>query len=455
MTVAAGVPVRWAPESGGPRSLFVEAVDAQGVRTRSKFDFHVASPAPAVGYWLAGDDPAFDGTGNGHDLLMTGLDTARAGRTVAGQHAVGFDGVVSSGATTAQVLDTGRAFSVSSWVQLTDDTVDRTAVSQQGSAESAFRLGFDAATHRWEFALAESDAVGAVQEVAQSDTPAAVGVWTHLTGVYDGREVRLYVDGVLQSATASVDGGFDAGGELWIGKALRGSASAEPWHGALVEMNAWNRAITPQEVRGMVDPGTVSEVGQWMFNEGLGRIALDSSPYGRDLRVDLTGGGARWAGSPLGGHSLEFNGTNGVALTGEPVLYTDQSFTVDVWAEVGAVGVPGAVVGQRGAAGVDPFTLRYDGVRWSAEMPDAAVSPATVWQAKADAVAGQWTHLVATYNASARTLTLTVGYQDSPDVVTSVVSSVVGWNSDGVLSVGRSFHGGVDELKVLQTAMAF
>ncbi len=450
MTVAAGTPVRWAPESGGPKTLFVEAVDGEGVSTRSTFQFSVAYPAPNVAVWFNGDDPAFDGTGNGHDLVLTGLDTARAGSTVAGQGAIGFDGVVSAGAATAKVLDTARGFSVSAWVRLTDGTVSRTVVSQEGSAESAFRLGYDASSHKWTFALAESDAADAVQKTAKSGAPAAVGVWTHLTGTYNSsnREVRLYVDGVAQKKAALVGNGFAANGELWIGKALRGSAATEAWRGDVGEVRAWNRAITAPEVREMAQ---AVSVGAWGFNDGNGSIAGDSSPYARDLRL---AGGAKW-GQGAGAGGLELIGGTSSASTSEPVLYTGQSFTVDVWAKLNDTGTARTVVVQRGPSGVDPFTLRYDGAGWSAEMPDAAVNPSKWWRAKGAAAVNKWTHLVATYNASARTLTLTVGYRDSPDTLKSTVGCVAGWNSTGVLSVGRgstgeSFNGNIDELKILQ-----
>ncbi|MGI5505712.1 LamG-like jellyroll fold domain-containing protein [Lentzea sp. CA-135723] len=440
--VAAGVPVRWAPETGGPKMLYVEAFDGAGVSTRTLFEFTVKSPSPQVADWFAGDDPSFDGTGNGHDLALSAVDTARAGRTLGGAGAIGFDGVTSS-ATTGKVLDTTRGLTVSAWVRLGDGAVDRTVVSQQGTVESAFRLGFDAGTQRWTFAVAEKDAAGSAQRTVRSKGLARVGVWTHVAGTYDDAsgEVRLYVDGVVQENVPVVKKGFSADGELWIGKALRGGTAAEAWQGDLMQMLAWNRAITAQEVR-RVAVGI--EVGDWTFNEGNGKTAIDSSPYARDLRLN----GATWAPA-YAGFGLGFGGT-GSASSGEAVLCTDQSFTVDVWARLDAAGPAGTVVTQRGPSGVDPFTLRYDGVRWSAEMPDAAVNPAKVWRAKADAVAGTWTHLVATYDANARTLSLEVGYRDAAEVQKSTVARVSGWNSDGVLTVGQGFVGGVDELEIVQ-----
>ncbi|MET9230584.1 LamG domain-containing protein [Lentzea sp. NPDC003310] len=445
--VAPGTPVRWAPAEAGPKSLYVDAVDSSGAATRSRFDFSVAAPRAQEAQWFAWeDDPASDSSGNGHDLTLTGVDVARAGRTVGGPATVGFDGDVATGATTAKVLDTTQGITVSAWVRLTDGSADRTAVSQQGAVESAFRLGYDADTLRWTFAVAEKDALGSAQRTVRSVARAVPGVWTHLTGTYDdvSGEVRLYVDGVAQENVPVVKKGFAAGGELWIGKALRSGVAAEAWRGELTELVVWNRAVTPREVRELTG---AARVGYWLFNDGGGRFATDSSPYAHDIAT-FTGDVAYGAGH--GGTGLAFGGGTASVRTSEAVLYTDQSFTVDVWAKLDGTGVPGVVVAQRGPSGVDPFTLRYDGAQWSAEMPDASANPTKVWRAKGDAVAGRWTHLVATYDASARTLSLSVGHDDTADVQKSSVARVTGWNSDGVLVVGESFRGGVDELQTLQ-----
>ena len=362
---------------------------------------------------------------------------------------------LANGATTAKVVDTSKGFSVSAWVRLTNDTANRTVVSQQGSATSAFRLGYDSASHKWTFALAENDAANATQKTATSDAPAAAGVWTHLTGTYDSldREVRLYVDGALQRTIAVMASGFNAGGQLWIGKALRNSAAAEAWQGDLAEVRAWNRTITPQESLSMADATQASSVGEWPFNERDGSTAHDTSPYGRDLTLNLAGG-AKWGPAVADASGLELNGTNSSASTSEAVLNTNQSFSVDVWAKLSATGAPRTIMVQHGPSGVDPFALKYDGAQWSAEMPNAAANPSTWWRAKADAVVNKWTHLVAVYDANARTLKLTVGYQDSPDTLKSTRDRRRRLEFHWRLSVGRSsagefFNGNVDELKVL------
>ncbi|MFI6100254.1 FG-GAP-like repeat-containing protein [Lentzea sp. NPDC051213] len=465
-TVKAGDTVRWTPPSAGPKTLFLEAVDRAGLSTRETFRFTVAGAKRNEAEWFAGDDPSFDGTGNGHDLTLTGLDPARAGRTVGGQLSVGFNGTTANGATTAKVVDTSKGFSVSAWVRLTNDTASRTVVSQQGSTTSAFRLGYDSVSHKWTFSLADNDSANAVQKTAISDAPAAQAVWTHLTGTYDdlSRDVRLYVDGTLQLKTEVLEPGkgFNAGGEVWVGKALRNSAAVEPWHGELAEVRAWSRTITQNESLELGDAKlSRRDVGWWKFNDGSGDTAVDSSPFGRDLTLNLAGG-AKWglAGPEnVGGTSLELNGTSSSASTSAAVLNTDQSFSVDVWARVSSTGSPRTVVVQHGSSTVDPFVLKYDGAQWSAEMPNSSTNPTTWWRAKAAATAGTWTHLIAAYDASARTLKLSAGVQDTPVALKSTVTGVVGWNSTGVLSVGRSsagefFNGNIDDLRVWQGVLA-
>jgi concanavalin A-like lectin/glucanase superfamily protein/VCBS repeat protein len=443
--------VDWTPPSSGPKTLYVEAVDRAGLSKRTTYQFGVAALTPSIGRWLFGDDPSMDQTGGGHDLDLVGVDPSRPGRMIGGEFAVGFDGTSSSAGKAAKVIDTSRGFSVSAWVRLTDDTIDRTVVSQQGETTAAFRLGYVATGQKWVFSLADADVPNATQWSALSDAPAAPGVWTHLTGTYDSatRDVRLYVDGALQLERGAVVNGFDAYGQLWIGRGLVDGAATQQWEGDLTDVRAWGRAITPQEIADVVDPELVSRIGEWNFNEGFGRNAHDSTSFARDLTLTPPAG-ASWGGG-RNGSGLHLNGT-GSAESGDPVINTDQSFSVDVWARLADQGSRRTVVVQRGTTGVDTFALVYDGAKWSAEMPTTATNPTAWWRATstADAEVNTWTHLTVSYDASAKTLKLLVG--DAPQ---NTVTGVVGWSSTGQLSVGRStagafWNGDVDELKVYQ-----
>ena len=66
--------------------------------------------------------------------------------------------------------------------------------------------------------------------------------WYHIVGLYDGNEMKLYVDGTLESATKQ-GGDVDQAGEL-----LFGTFGGEKFIGRLDEVIFLNRGITEAEV---------------------------------------------------------------------------------------------------------------------------------------------------------------------------------------------------------------
>ena len=66
--------------------------------------------------------------------------------------------------------------------------------------------------------------------------------WYHIVGLYDGNEMKLYVDGTLESATKQ-GGDVDQAGEL-----LFGTFGGEKFIGRLDEVIFFNRGITEAEV---------------------------------------------------------------------------------------------------------------------------------------------------------------------------------------------------------------
>jgi hypothetical protein len=442
-SLGAPVSVVWAPTRGGPHTLYVEAFDRAGQPARTRYQFTVVSPTPMEARWLADEDQAADVTGGGHDLTLTGVDTNRPGRFRGGLPAVGFDGTGASTATTNKVVDTASGFTVMAWVKLIGGREDRTVISQQGSQTSAFHLGYQAAQRRWTFGVAEADVATPVQAAVRSDRTAATGAWTHLTGTYDQAtgSLKLYVDGKLQRGTAKARTTFSAEGQLWLGRRLTNGVPAAPWSGDMYDAVAWKRAIAAAEIADLIDPLQKAKVGEWGFNEATGFTAYDASRYAHDLTGTLTG--TSW-----GNGNLHLDGT-GAMNSAEPVLDTDQSFTVDVSARLADTGTARTVLVHRGQSGNDPFVLRYNGHRWSAEMTKSPTT-ATAWRAMSttDAVADTWTRLTAVYDASAKTLSLRVN-----GVPQQTVTGVCGWNSDGVLSVGPGWSGDVDELRISQAVV--
>ncbi|MEU8284072.1 LamG-like jellyroll fold domain-containing protein [Micromonospora sp. NPDC048905] len=195
------------------------------------------------------------------------VDSSGAGRTgtmasgvywTQGSHAADNPGDRSAsftGGAGQQISATGTALSntssytVSARVRLTDKSVNRTAVSKDGSRTSGLFLNYVAADDRWAFSRVSADSDSATPIRASSNTAPVLGKWTHLTGVYDtaSGQMKLYVDGVRQTTTAAV-GGWNAAGGYVVGRAKWAGAASNIWHGGIDDVRIYGKALTDAQV---------------------------------------------------------------------------------------------------------------------------------------------------------------------------------------------------------------
>ena len=79
--------------------------------------------------------------------------------------------------------------------------------------------------------------------------PIPLHQWTHVVGTYDGRELRIYINGRLADQLAYAEGLKTNTLDLMIGQGTGGYA----WKGQLDEMMLFNRALTANEVRALFE----------------------------------------------------------------------------------------------------------------------------------------------------------------------------------------------------------
>ena len=110
--------------------------------------------------------------------------------------------------------------------------------------------------------------------------------WYHIAGVYDGNNVKVYIDGVL---AATVDDGADPGIassniDLWIGNSAYDTSRR--FNGLIDEVRIWNYGKSQAEIQETMaeilegnEPGLS---GYWRFDEGTGNTAFDSTGNNND-----------------------------------------------------------------------------------------------------------------------------------------------------------------------------
>ena len=82
--------------------------------------------------------------------------------------------------------------------------------------------------------------------VTQGATPMKVGTWHHLAMVYDGSEIRIYLDGELDGKVARKGDIYKNDASVWIGK----KAIESVWlDGTMDELRILNIAISEEQIR--------------------------------------------------------------------------------------------------------------------------------------------------------------------------------------------------------------
>ncbi|WP_033339313.1 LamG domain-containing protein [Catenuloplanes japonicus] len=384
-----------------------------------------------------------DQTGNRTVLETTDLVWQKDARLIDVAHPL-LNGTTSDLRTDA-LLDTSGSFSLQVWARPDALAGDRTLLVQNGDAAAGLRLYLKDGA--WCFGRAASDTAGAASVAACA--PGATRHWTHLAGSHDAdaHTLTLWVNGVVAAVTDAPpawasDGAFRIGAGSFAGavaelktyprkaRAIDIAAQNTP-----TKVGSWNFALAlpcwPADFEGLCDaPGDYSRhftttTGSWP-DRSNGELVFDRTfPAGNPN--DPTGGAET---VEFGRSQINRSPGGSMIMEDIPVLRTDESFTVELWAR------PYELDGTAVAQGSFSLGLR-DG-RWSLDAwtEDGDIA-ATAASAPVTEVPDQLTHLVAVHDAVAGTLTL---YVNGGAVATAAWTSP--WHASRPMTIGaRSFTG--------------
>jgi hypothetical protein len=520
--VGKAVKVPIVPTRYGINTLHVKAIDATLNERADEFEFEVSEPAGPVARWamelrpgVTVPDALADGAGAGGTtpLTVTGVTWPESTR-ILGANAASFDGST-SGATTgaAPVLTTTASYSVAAWVRPREVTGFQTIVSKDGGAGqySPFRLQLRGGTPPRYCLGMNTSLTTADRVLACSDAQPVAGRWAHVAGTFNAitKELRVWVDGKDWGTTISTP--QTSAGPIVLGRASDAGAPADRFRGELTDVRVFDRVLVAEDFTGqraeddtsggerrpgMFEP---TMVGSWSFNhvddcykaDGLCQTS-DGSDWARRLHLTV---GAQGVSRGLDGGGLELDGelfpgdldegvpippsveygvsqrrADGTQWTNTPVLRTDQSFTVSVWALPDRLS--SMTLLSQGGTNLDALRLgiRTTGTgagaesRWYAGVGTGdTIAPGRIEAVSSavmsDADLSDWTHLVVTHDAGTG---LTRLYADGVEVAS--VASAVPFAATGPLTVGAGvrpdggglgdfWSGAVDELKVYQGAM--
>jgi len=214
----------------GFHTLYVQERDAAGNWSASG-TFQIAVTVGPVS-WYKFDGDFKDSGPNADNGAATGTVTFIPDHLGTANKAVSFASGNGKVTTGDAPIGLGPTFTFTAWVML-KDSVDL----QYFMEESNGGFGM-ASSYGGIYAVLIS---GATNSAFSAVT---IGQWTHITGTYDGTNIRIYKNGVLQQTTPQ-----DKTGYTWsVSQLILGFSSPSYWTGALDDLRFYNRVLTPSEI---------------------------------------------------------------------------------------------------------------------------------------------------------------------------------------------------------------
>ena len=201
---------------------------------------HVTSKAGHVAADRSSGTTAKDTSGNGNNLTLTNGPTWTT--TAPNGGGLSFDGTNQYAQTSGPVLDAGKSYTVSAWVNLADKNGFHTAVGQDGPVQSSFFLQYVQDQDRLSFS--------ALGTRATSSFSPQTGVWYHLVGVLDAdaNTITLYVNGTKQATTTGTKKADPSVGPLTVGRGLFNAGKTDYWSGGISDVRVVPSALTATQV---------------------------------------------------------------------------------------------------------------------------------------------------------------------------------------------------------------
>ncbi|MCG9127426.1 LamG domain-containing protein [Candidatus Poribacteria bacterium] len=204
--------------------------------------------------------------------------------------------------------------------------------------------------------------------------------------------------------------------------------------------------LLPQISTARIDPDTA--VGVWLFDEGAGDDAIDSSGKENHGKIN----GAKWKDGKFG-DALEFDGAHSVSIESTADLQLGEQHTMMAWFYATDISTWRQLIAKNGE-----YLLRIDPPQEQNKM--SSFVHLGGWEPRASAVvpdADTWIHFAATYDKSANNNQLNV-YVNGKQAGASTRPGNPTGNADpvtiGTWNDGSFFVGLIDEVAIFKAILS-
>lgn len=411
-----------------------------------------------VGYWKMDESAAntcsglvndsCDSSGNGLDGSWTGNSTY----TVDGKYGYG---TIHDGSgdyiniNDSPLISFTGPFTVAAWVKRSStNTADGIFGKYDSSlSQRSYMLGMNTS-----FAQFTVSSNGVTTTQTTGTTAISSGQWYHIAGVYDGSNIRVFVNGVQESMSSHSSGVVDNGSALHIGD---GDNTFWPFHGVIDEARIYNRALSEGEIRSLYNYAA-GPVAYWKFDEKTGTTAYDSSGNANT---------ASFVNTPLWtfgkyGSALTFNGSNTYLTVPDSatVDFGTNSFTASAWVKYnGTASTQDFILHkwESGLAGGYALNMQSDGTLRFGIEDDGSSFPEDSAESTVAYDDGEWHHVTGVKTGTDKIELYVDGVLVGSDLSLSANLSL---DSASMLYLGsrysasQQWYGEIDEIKLYNYA---
>jgi len=266
--------------------------------------------------------------------------------------------------------------------------------------------------------------------------------WHHVAGTYDGSQLKLYIDGVLEVVTDYTGSIASTTHNVNIGR--NSEATDHFYRGLIDDVRIYDCALNHAEIRELF----LGIVAHWQLDETVGVMAWDSSDHGHHGTLY---GNPTWlpTAGMLGG-ALEFDGNGDAVII--PAIGESVEFTYALWANQNVIepGMVALIDRQQWAPGAVHFELR-DG------HPKVGINQVIYPDGDLDAFdytldPGEWYHLALT-KSTQRLMMYVDGEPAAQRELTASDRVILGDGSIGQWDDSRHFNGLIDDVRIYEQAL--
>ncbi|MEI6438478.1 MAG: LamG domain-containing protein, partial [Candidatus Omnitrophota bacterium] len=352
----------------------------------------------------------------------------------------------SAAATGSSSNAVSGAFTASAWIYPTASGIGYQSFLVQRSGCGSFNFQmYSSAAECANKLLVNIEAVSGSQYQVCTTAAVTLNQWALYTGVYDGTNLKIYKNGVLDN-TANIGAVSIRGGayNTNIGHDSCGSA----FRGTLDDVRIYNTALTANEISRLYQDGMPSGLkGWWKFDDASGTSAVDSSIYAHT--GTLTNPPTWTTGTKSG--ALSFSGTNQYVQVGnQSSLNITGALTLAAWINPAVLGSGyKTVVAKRTAGGATNYEVSLDTTTGAIIFYNG-----TIYLSSYIPPANKWTYIAVTVDGTSLLFYADGILVDSKTIVsltTNAGSFAIGRPGD---SAAQYFNGKIDDVRVYNRAIS-